>query len=164
MSNKKNISAAQMVDSFLRRTAVCVTIVAFIYGVQAFEFIAPAAIADRIDSLTLVLSILVLVLMLPSFLRFTIFRRSENCRQAEADSYMADRFKLAAHHAFTATFVCLILLQAISRAFEAEIAHLPVAFFLDMALAVSLGAFGVGFYLLVRENHDEDLDEWEQDE
>jgi uncharacterized membrane protein len=157
-------SPAQMIDAFLRRTALCVGIVAILYAVQAYEQVAPEALAGYLDKLAMALSALVIILMLPSFLRFRGYRRSKACSRAEADSYIADRFKLAAHHAFTTTFISLVGLQLVIRQLEKRDIHLSSEFFIDASLAISLGAFALFFYRLVRDEDGEDDDAYDDEE
>ncbi|WP_417449374.1 hypothetical protein [Kordiimonas sp.] len=157
MSKDKNVSPAQMVDSFLRRVGLGVAVVALAYGTSALELVLPATMADYADMARFGLSILVIIVVFPPFVKFILARRRGVCKGADTDSYMAEMFKQAAHHAFTATFVTLIFIEGAIKVLEPQ---LPTVFFIDLALFISLSAFAVSFYRLTTAD-DTEQDEWE---
>lgn len=161
MSNKKNISAAQMVDSFLRRVVLGVFIVALKYAGSALEEVSNEPLARYLDIGQLVTSIIVVAIVLPAFVKFFRARSLPECRQAEADSYISEMVKQSALHAFSGTFVFLVALEVAVKKFALDA---PVSFFLDIVLFAALTIFSASFYLLVRDDNEDDIDEWEQDE
>jgi hypothetical protein len=158
MSKAKNISPAQMIDSFLRRVGLGVAIVGVMYGVSALEAVLPPAEADYADTAQLVLSILVVLLLFPAFVKFMLARKRGVCKSAEDNSYMAQMFKQAAHHAFSATFITLIILEVVAKALKPG---LPMHFFIDIALFISLSFFAAMFFKLT--GADDGDDDWEDD-
>ncbi len=159
MTKDKYISPAQMIDSFLRRVGIGIAIVGVTYGMSALEVVLPAPVSDYVGMAQLGLGILVVLLVFPAFVKFMLARRRGNCRGAEADSYMSEMFKEAAHHAFSATFITLIALEVAAKALKPD---LPVHFFIDVALFVSLGFFAAVFFKLTGTEEGEDTgeDDW----
>lgn len=153
MTNGKNMSPAQMVDSFLRRVALGVAIVGTAYGLSALEQLLPEREAGYADMVQFGLSILVIVLVLPAFAKFMLARKRGVCKSAEADSYMAEMFKHAAHHGFTAAFISLITLEMVAKKFTTG---LEAGFFLDVALFATLSTFALSFHRLTRDEDEED--------
>jgi hypothetical protein len=156
MTKAKNISPAQMIDSFLRRVGLGVAVVGVMYGLSALEAVLPPTEADYADTAQLMLSILVVLLVFPAFVKFMLARKRGVCKSAEDNSYMAQMFKQAAHHAFSVTFVTLILLQGLAKALKPT---LPVHFFIDIALFISLSFFAAMFFKLT--GVDDDEEDWE---
>lgn len=161
MSVEKNIPPAQMVDSFLRRVVVGVFIVALKYAASALEQVSNEPLAGYLDIGQLVSSIIVVVIVLPAFVSFFRARALPECRQAETDSYIAEMVKQSALYAFSGTFVFLIALEVLVKKITATP---PVSFYLDIVLFVALTIFSVSFYLLVRDDGEDEPDEWEQAE
>ncbi|WP_262690131.1 hypothetical protein [Kordiimonas aestuarii] len=160
MSKDKNISPAQMIDSFLRRIGLGVAVVAVMYGTGALEAVLPGDYADYADGARFALSALVILLVFPSFAKFMLARKRGVCKGADADSYMAQMFKEAAHHAFSATFIALIAVEFLVKALAPD---LPTLFFIDLTLFISLSAFSIAFFKLTAAD-DEEEDDWEQED
>ena len=161
MSNKKTISAAQMVDSFLRRVVLGVFIVALKYGASALEEVSNEPLAGYLDTGQLISSIIVVLIVLPAFIKFFRTRTLPECQRGETDSYIAEMVKQSALHAFSGTFVFLIALEVLVKKITFTA---PVSFYLDIVLFAALTIFSISFYLLVRDDGEDDLDEWEQGE
>lgn len=156
MTKAKNISPAQMIDSFLRRVGLGVAAVGVTYGLSALEVVLPPKEASYVDTAQLVLSILVVLTIFPAFVKFMLARKRGVCKSAEDNSYMAQMFKEAAHHAFSATFITLIILEVVSKAIKPA---MPVHFFIDIALFISLSFFAAMFFKLT--GADDEEDDWE---
>ena len=103
------------------------------------------------------LSLLVLVILLPVFIRFVRLRANKDCDWSQPGGYVAEIFGKACVRAFSATFVLLIVLQVVA---DKYFAALPTAFFLSVILALSLGVLGLTFFYLVRSDEDELDDEF----
>ncbi|WP_417464502.1 hypothetical protein [Kordiimonas sp.] len=161
MSNGKSVSPAQMIDSFLRRVVLGVFIVALKYAGSALEVVSSEDMAGYLDTAQLVASILAVVIVLPAFLKFFRARSLPECRRAESDSYISEMVKQSGLHAFSGTFIFLVALEVAVKKFAFDA---PISFFLDIVLFVALTIFSISFYLLVRDDGTEDLDDWEQGE
>ncbi len=150
-------SVAQFIDRFLLRTAIGVALVAVGQAISAAMHVAGDDVAGMLDKLALLLSVAVIVIVLPVFVRLVRMRLDKSCDYSEADSYLAQVLNKACVFAFSLTFVLVVGLKATSgRLFVDQ----PPDFFLSIIAAASLGIFSVVFFV-AQHSDDEPADEFD---
>jgi len=153
LANRKE-SPAQLLDKFLQRTAVGVFLLTIKYVVSAAGFVVSDELADHAGWLQIVLSILVLVVVFPAFLKYLNLHRKKEC--PDTSGYVIEMFKKSAVKAFSLTFVFLIAVKWMAGNY---LMGLPTLFFINAILAFTLGVFSITFYLLLRTDDDQDPDD-----
>lgn len=146
----------QFVDRFLSRTAMGVATMATTYALGAALFFLDGELATWVDRLQGALAILAVIIVLPTFLRFVVMRRKGQCREVESGGFISEVFQKACARGFTATFVAMMLMEPLSKKITMT---LPPSFYLSVALAISLGVFGVSFFSLTRVDDELDNEE-----
>lgn len=150
-------TTAQIVDTFMQRTAVGLVLIASKFAVTAAAHFLPVTAEDFVDITAVLLSIAAVFVVLPSFGRYVAARQKDKSCFANVESYLAEMFKEAGMRAFSATFVLLIGLQIFTDLAQPG---LPVVFYLDLIVAVMTGSAAISYFLLIRDDtEEEDLPE-----
>jgi hypothetical protein len=153
MTKPTQTSTAQVVDTFMQRTALGILLMSVKFSLAAAAPFLPATLDNALDIAAVLLSIAAALVILPAFARYIERRKSDKggCRHVE--SYVVEMFREAGMRAFSATFVLLISLQIFADTVSPD---LPVGFYLDLIMAVSLGVAALSFLALVRDDADEE--------
>jgi len=146
-------TTAQIVDTFMQRTALGLVLIASKFVLTATSHFLPAASEDMVDITAVLLSIAAVFVILPSFSRYVAARQKDKSCFANVESYLAEMFKEAGMRAFSATFVLLIGLQIFTDLAEPG---LPIVFYLDLIVAVMTGSAAVSYFLLVQDDEEEE--------
>jgi hypothetical protein len=154
----KQVLPAQIIDSFMQRTAMGVFLMALAYTVSAAMFVASPRVAELLDKLQLGLGIVVLLVVFPAFLRIVKLRRRSGSDCEETDSYIVAMFRKASTTAFSLTFVFLVVMQVVTEKLQSD---LPASFYVNLILAFTLGVFSIIFFILVRSDSDETDDDFD---
>jgi hypothetical protein len=154
----KRVLPAQIIDSFMQRTALGVFLLALAYTVSAAMFVASPRVAELLDKLQLGLSIVVLLVVFPAFLRIVKLRRRSGSDCEETDGYIVAMFRKASATAFSLTFVFLVVMQVVTEKLQSD---LPASFFVNLIQAFTLGVFSIIFFLLVRSDSDQTDDDFD---
>ena len=153
MTGKKTQNAAQIVDHFIQRTAIGVTLIALQYGASTAAYLMDDTAQRWIGRGSLALSILIIILVLPAFLRYFQLRKRNRAGCRGAESYMLDTFRQAGLWAFSFTFILLQILMIIT---EKGGIDLPAAFFVKLALTGATGSLGLSFFFMTRGGDEND--------
>ncbi len=148
------LSPAQMLEKFMQRTATGTFLLAVSYTIGTAEYLVPDGMADTLNILQKPLSLLVILLVAPavwSMARIGAFKARPGCDEPE--SFVKEMLARASTLAFSITFVALLALQVLSGKF---FTNQPPAFFIGIALMVSLYVFSISFFVLSRDTEDDD--------
>lgn len=154
------LSTAQTIEKFMQRTAMGTFLLAVSYSVGIAEYLVSEEAAATLNLIQKPLGILVILIVAPavwSLIRIGAFRPKPGC--AEPESFVKDMLARASTLAFSITFVTLLALQVLS---EKLFTDQPPAFFIQIALMVSLYVFSVSFFVLSRDT-DDDGNDFEED-
>ena len=154
----EQVQPAQIIDSFMQRTALGGFLLALAYAMSAAMLVTSPEVAEVLDNLQLGLGILVILVVFPAFLRIVKLRRRSGSDCEETDGYIVAMFKKASTNAFSLTFVFLIIMQVVTEKIQTG---LPASFFVDIILAFTLGVFSITFFMLVRSDSDETEDDFD---
>ena len=154
----EQVQPAQIIDSFMQRTALGGFLLALAYAMSAAMLVTSPEVAEVLDNLQLGLGILVILVVFPAFLRIVKLRRRSGSDCEETDGYIVAMFKKASTNAFSLTFVFLIIMQVVTEKIQTG---LPASFFVDIILAFTLGVFSITFFMLVRSVSDETEDDFD---
>ncbi len=155
-SKSSKESPAELIDRFLQRTAIGVFMLALSYVMSAAEYLVSDEVAGHIDRLQLLLSALIIVVVLPAFLKYLKLKTNKDKECPDTSGYVMEMFKRAGIKAFSLTFIFLI---AVNWVAEKYLTRLPAPFFINATLAFTLGVFSISFYFLLRGDDDEDPDD-----
>jgi len=156
MNNQKAASVAEQIDRIMQKTALGVFLVAVAYAVSVFEFFVSENVADGLNYLSKVLAIIIIVLVLPGFLKAVSLRRRYGKACREPEGFVIAMFNKAAGKAFQFTFIFLIALEIVNGD---ALAHLPGEFFIKLIISVTLAIFSLIFFFLSRPGVDEEVDD-----
>ncbi len=154
------LSPAQTLEKFMQRTAIGTFLLAISYTIGTAEYLVSEELADTLNMLQKPLGLLVILLVAPavwSMARIGAFKARPGCDEPE--SFVKEMLARASTLAFSITFVTLLALQVLSGKVFAD---QPPAFFIGIALMVSLYVFSISFFVLSRETEDDD-DEFGED-
>ena len=154
----KQVLPAQIIDSFMQRTALGVFLMALAYSMSAAMLVASPKVAEVLDNVQLGLGILVLLIVFPAFLRIVKLRRRTGSDCEETDGYIVAMFRKASAKAFSLTFVFLVVMQVVTEKLQTG---LSASFFVNVILAFTLGVFSITFFILVRSDSDETDDDFD---
>ncbi|GHF24342.1 hypothetical protein GCM10017044_18710 [Kordiimonas sediminis] len=155
--NIKKINLPEFQEQFLTRTAIGVFIVALSYGLGIGQHFADAATTAYLSTAKTVLSVLVLLLLLPSFLRLLWLRYNHRAEFNSTESYIAAVAKNAGMMTFSLTFVFLIALEAASQSYLPQLQlDMPPSLYLKAVLCFSLLVFSLTFFIEARKANSED--------
>jgi len=147
-------SAAQTIEKFMQRTAAGTFLLAVSYSIGTAEYLVTGDLAETLNLIQKPLGILVILIVAPavwSLMRIGAFRRPPGC--SEPESFVKDMLTRASTLAFSVTFVTLLALQVLSgKIFTDQ----PAAFFIQIALMVSLYVFSISFFILSRDTEEDD--------
>jgi hypothetical protein len=147
-------TVAQQAERLLLRTAMGVLCMSLVYSAEALGYLVDVQYQSLLDGTQTGLSILAALIILPGFVRFARLRKAEGGQHCDADSYMGSVFQRACVVAFSVTFWVLVLHEPV---FKSLTATLPVGFYLNSLLVISLGAFSASFFMtLWRDRQDDD--------
>jgi len=145
---KTQLPPVEATDRHGRRVALCMAIGATLFGANAAERIATAEVERVLDIGQIALVGLMAILLLPlvrwKFGVLGSFPPEDRRQYFAADSFMVHTMKKARALSWSVTFAALVVLGIASRAFT----DVPAKFFLDTALAVMFGVFGVTVLIL----------------
>ncbi len=156
MADNPAPTPAQVVDTFMQRSAIGLLLIALKFAVTAGAHFLPEVAEDVVDITALLLSIAAVFVILPSCGRYLAGRKADRTCFANVESYLAEMFREAAMRAFSATFVLLIGLHIVTDLASPD---LPTVFFLDLIIAVMTGAAAISYFILVRGDQDDADDE-----
>ena len=154
----RQVLPAQIIDSFMQRTALGVFLMALAYAMSAAMLLTSPKVADLLDKLQLGLGILVLLVVFPAFLQIVKLRRRTGRDCEETDGYIVAMFKKASAKAFSLTFVFMVAMQVVTEKLQTG---LSPSFFVNVILAFTLGVFSITFFILVRSDSDEIEDDFD---
>ncbi len=157
MSNQDDHSRAEFIDRFMHRTAIGVLLIALAYASSAMAPFLSEAAGAYLDGLELALRVLAVIIILPQFIKM-IRLRARQPEDCETDGFIVDVYKRAASMAFALTFVALLVMQVLAGR---QFADLPPGFYINAALAISLGVFSITFLRLAHADDGEDDDDLE---
>ena len=114
-STARKESPAQTVDRILQRTAIGVFLLSLAYSMSAAMYLVSEEAAGYMDRVQLALGILIVLIVLPAFLKFLRLKFRRGSDSPESDGYVAEMFKRAGSKAFSLTFILLIVLELAAR-------------------------------------------------
>lgn len=147
MTNKKKASVAEQIDKMMQRVALGTFLVAVAYAIVTAKFLVTEETGDVLNIIARVLGVLIIVLILPGFIKFVNLKRKnrEACREPEG--FVIEMFNKATGKAFQFTFLFLIFFEFLSKSY---LTHLPGEFFIKVTVSVTLGIFSITFFFLNR--------------
>ena len=151
-------TSAQLAESFLQRTAFGVLLLAAVYLLAAGMHLVGEPLERTLDLLQTGLALLAIVVVLPAFVRMLRLRMRGSADCADSDSYIGEMFHKACVTGFSVTFVMLMLTGPVSR--KLPLHGLPVDFYIQAILAVSLGAFSATFFAALWRDRDSAVDDF----
>jgi hypothetical protein len=161
MSKQSQLSSAEFIDHFLRRSALGVLLLALAYGAAALALLVGPTLSVWLGYVQLGLSLAILVVVFPSFWRYLRWRGRRMSGCAESDSYLAAQFQRASARAFSASFIGLVVLEVVVRkAYPA----LPAGLALNAILCLSLGVMSLAFFFFDRQHDSEEDPEEDHEE
>ncbi|NVJ97814.1 MAG: hypothetical protein HWE25_06655 [Alphaproteobacteria bacterium] len=156
----KDASPAQVADQFVQRTIIGMMLLSISYGGKAAMSIVPTGVVKVIAPVSVLLSVAIVLVVAPGFIRYFALRKAGGGNCPEADSYITQMYREAAVWAFSFTF---ILLMALGFGTELGLHTWPTAFVLNGTIALSLAALAFSFYRLTRDTDEED-DDFDQEQ
>lgn len=161
MANKKEESFAQLVDRFLKRIAMAVSVMSVAYGSAAAAHFVSEGAAYYLELAKTVLALTAAAMVLPIMISFMVRRKKYKGCEGESAGYIAEIYGKSAGNAFATGFIFAIMLEPLS---EHILAGLPPAFFVQATISVMIGALGISFFVLSRDGDDDFDDEFEDEE
>jgi len=160
MFSRKAETTAQFVDRFLKRIALAVSIMAASYGSGAVSHL----VGGRANEILLLvkdpLGLIAALIVLPMFIKMVAKLIRSGGKHRAPSGYVAEMYGRSAGNGFAAGFIFLVFLEPLSGG---ALSHLPPEFFAQSSIAVLLGALGISFFILNRDDDDEIDDEFEND-
>ena len=147
MTSKEQASIAEQVDQMMQRIALSVFLVAVAYAISTARFLVDESTKDVLDNISRVLGVVILVLLLPKFLKFVALRRSNRTACKEPEGFVIEMFNQATGKAFQFTFIFLIALEFAS---DTLLANMPGEFFVKLTITFTLAFFSLTFFFLNR--------------
>jgi len=157
----KEETVAQFIDRFLRRIAFAVLLMSISFVGAATSHFVEGDSLEMLEMVRRFFGLAAAIIVLPMFIKMMRIRwqKRKTCEEPPS-GYIADIYGKSAANAFAAAFLVLIFTEPFA---DGKLAHLPPAFFLQAALAVMLGALGISFFILSRDDDDELDDDFESD-
>ncbi|NVJ71598.1 MAG: hypothetical protein HWE08_14685 [Alphaproteobacteria bacterium] len=137
----------------MQRTAWGIFLLAIVHGMGAAEFLVPDNTAEMLAMVGKILGVGVILIVAPGFyqaMKLGGFRKLECDHQ---EGFVTEMLSKASTMAFSLTFVCLLALKVIAEKYASG---LPAAFFLNVALTLSLLSFSISFFVLNRDPGEDD--------
>jgi hypothetical protein len=160
MKTTTAVPIAQLAENFLQRTALGVLLMALAYALAAAIYLVNDTLAQPMEWVKSGLSVGAALIVLPGFVRMLRLRMHWDCDLAEAESYIGGVFRTACVAGFCAAFVLMTLSGPLAERMPTQ---LPMDFYLQSILALSLGAFGVSFFAALWRDRDGEPDDFEHD-
>lgn len=147
MTKGKKPSFPEQIDKMMQRVALGTFLVAVAYAIITAKFLVAEETGEILNIIAKVLGVLIIVLILPGFVKFVNMRRKnrEACREPEG--FVIEMFNKATGKAFQFTFLFLIFFEIVSKNY---LTHLPGEFFIKVIVSVTLGIFSITFFFLNR--------------
>jgi len=147
MTSKEKASVAEQIDQMMQRVALSVFLVAIAYGLSTAVFLVDESTKNILDKTSQALGIVILIILLPRFLKFVALRRRsrEACREPEG--FVVEMFNQATGKAFQFTFLFLIALEFLS---DTLLVSMPGEFFVKLIITFTLAFFSLTFFFLNR--------------
>jgi len=147
MKDRKILSIAEQIDNMMQKVALGTFLVAVAYAIITAKFLVTEETGDVLNIIARILGVLIIVLVLPGFIKFVNLKRKnrEACREPEG--FVVEMFNKATGKAFQFTFLFLIFFEIISKNFLTD---LPGEFFIKVIISVTLAIFSVTFFFLNR--------------
>jgi len=151
-SKSTDKTPAQIADNLIQKTAAGLFLLAASYALSAAIIVSSEESGSYLENVKLALRLIVLVIVFPAFFSFIRMRisRKEYCQESEG--YIAEMFKQACVYGFSFTFISLLILKFLVPLYGND---LPADFFINIIMALSLGVFSITFYLLIRDDDDD---------
>lgn len=152
MKGNKTLTPVQFVDFFLQRVALGVLLVSFGFAIEVGEYLLGPDVYQWLKVLEMGVSIGVVVLILPAFVRYVWYRRTHG-RDFAPEGYVSEMFRRSCARSFEVTFIFLLVVEVLAhRVFET----VPAKIFLDATLFVTLAVMSLMFLRLNRSTDDDD--------
>jgi len=147
MKDRKILSIAEQIDNMMQKVALGTFLVAVAYAIITAKFLVTEETGDVLNIIARILGVLIIVLVLPGFIKFVNLKRKnrEACREPEG--FVVEMFNKATGKAFQFTFLFLIFFEIISKNFLTD---LPGEFFIKVIISLTLAIFSVTFFFLNR--------------
>lgn len=150
----KKETLAQFYERLQQRVALCVMMMSVAYGFGTAQFFVPA-VADQLGTLQTIAAVAAALLVLPLTIQATLKRTRNRKACREPEGFVAEAARKAGFGAWTATFIVLVFLSAVTRRTFADV---PAETIIQMVLSVSLAAFAIAFFWLSRDVADDEDD------
>lgn len=151
MNKQKTVSVPEQIDRMMQRIALGVFLVAIAYAISASKFFVNEKTANILDISSQVLGVIIIVLVLPAFLKFVIMKRKNREACSEPEGFVIEMFDKATGKSFQFTFLFLIALEFVSGNY---LTNLPTEFFIKLIISVTLAIFSLSFFFLNRAGGD----------
>ena len=147
MTNKKKPTVPEQIDKMMQRTALGTFLVAVAYAIVTAKFLVTEETGEVLNIIAKVLGVLIIVLILPGFIKFVNLKRKNRDACREPEGFVIEMFNKATGKAFQFTFLFLIFFEFVSKSY---LTHLPGEFFIKVIVSVTLGIFSITFFFLNR--------------
>ncbi len=148
-------SILEVADRLLLRMTIGMGFLSVAHALSAATYVVTDVVAGYLDNLATLLSVLLAIVVFPVLIKFSRFRKEEQCDSSGAESYISEVFTRASVKAFAITFIFVMVLEPVSERYFTD---LPTVFFLNLILSLALGALCLTFFYLIR-NDTDDFDE-----
>ena len=156
MTKQKPISVVEQIDKMHQRIAIGVFLVAIAYATSVIRFLVNEETSELLDIFSKVLGIVIIILVLPAFLKLMNMRRKNKGACKEPEGFVIEMFNKATSMAFQFTFLFLVVLEIISKNI---LAHLPGEFVIKLIITVTLAIFSLTFFFLNRAGDTEETED-----
>ena len=145
MNKQKLVSFPEQIDRMMQRIALGVFLIAIAYAISASKFFVNEKTADILDISSQVLGVIIIVLVLPAFLKLVNMKRKNREACSEPEGFVTEVFDKATGKSFQFTFLFLIALEFVSGNY---LTNLPTEFFIKLIISVTLAIFSLSFFFL----------------
>ncbi len=155
-----NEPLAQFYDRFLGRVAIGLFIVAMGLGIDGIGYFVEPDVAAMLKYVRTALAIVLMILVLPVFLKllFLRFRNKKDCQEPE--SFVTEVYKHASVHGFSVVMLMLIAAQVV---LGLESDALPTEFYIKTILATGFLAVSISFFIQMYKSEDDDFASEDED-
>ncbi len=145
---------AQFYDRFLGRVAIGLFLVAMGLGIDGLGYFVEPDVAAMLKYGRTGLSVVLMILVLPVFLKllFLRFNNKEACQEPE--SFVTEVYKHASVHGFSVVMLMLIAFQVV---LGPESDALPTEFYIKSILATGFLAVSISFFIQMYRSEDDDF-------
>ena len=92
MPNKKKLSVAEQIDKMMQRIALGTFLVAVAYAIVTAKFLVTEETGDVLNIIAKVLGVLIIVLILPGFIKFVNLKRKNRDACREPEGFVIEMF------------------------------------------------------------------------